>query len=107
MALFDKKQFDKSKDITDLINKRRRQILIHSAIYYKFNSNLIQDDVFDKWCRELVSLHAKYPKESSKCVFHQEFKKWTGFSGYDLLEGAGGYWATLKAQQLLEYRKLL
>jgi hypothetical protein len=107
MALFDKKTLDKTQDILQLINKRRRQILVHSAIYYEFNDNLISDKTFDDWCKELVNLHAKYPKQSAKCVFNEVFRNWTGFSGYDLLKGGAGGWATMKAQHLLAISRLL
>jgi len=107
MALFDKTKLDNTKGITDKINRRRRQILVHSCIYYELNDNIISDKTFDDWCRELVELHTRYPKESSKCVFQEVFKNWTGFSGYDLLRGSAGGWAKLKAEQLLAYRRLL
>jgi len=107
MALFDKKTLDKTDDILQLINKRRRQILVHSAIYYEFNDNLISDKTFDDWCKELVSLHAKYPKQCAKAVFNEVFRNWTGFSGYDLLKGHAGGWAGMKAKHLLELSRLL
>jgi len=104
MALFDKKQFDRKEDILEKINRRRRQILVHSAIYYEFNNNIISDTMFDNWCRELVILHSKYIKECQQAVFQDVFKTWTGCSGYDLLKGQAGEWARYKAQQLLSMR---
>lgn len=107
MALFDKKKLDQTKNIMELINRRRRQILVHSAIYYEFNNNLISDKTFDDWCRELVQLHAKYKKESTNAVFQEVFKDWRGFTGYDLLKGRAGAWATCKAKYLLLISGLL
>ncbi len=108
MALFDKKQLNnKQDDITGKINRRRRQILVHSAIYYRYNNNLVSDKTFDDWCMELVSLHNQYPVESSKAVFQDVYKDWTGFSGYDLLKGTALWWSEKKAEQLLRYNGLL
>lgn len=107
MALFDKKTLDRTDDILQLINRRRRQILVHSAIYYEFNQNIIPDKTFDDWCRELVNLHAKYPKQSCRAVFHEVFKDWTGFSGYDLLKGNAREWATSQTKYLLGINGLL
>lgn len=107
MALFDKKALDKKDDILQLINKRRRQILAHSAIYYEFDNNLVSDKTFDDWCKELVSLHAKYPKQCTQAVFQDVYRNWTGFSGYDLLKGRAGAWASMKATYLLDISRSL
>ena len=34
------------KSIAELLNRRRRQILVHSVIYYKMNDNLISDSTW-------------------------------------------------------------
>lgn len=107
MALFDKSKLCKANDIMEKINRRRRQILVHSAIYYEFNKNIISDFTFDEWCRDLVNLHAKYQKESKNAVFQDVYKNWTGFSGYDLLKGQAGQWAIRKAEYLLSIYGLL
>ena len=102
--LFDKKQITVANSVIELINRRRRQILVHSYLYYELNTNLIQDHIFDKWCRELVQLHSKYPTESKRAVFSSVFIGWTGFSGYDLLskDESVKNWAKCKSQQLLK-----
>lgn len=71
-------------DIREIITRRRNQILVHSAIYYKYNQNVISDLQFDKWCNELVDLQQKYPNEASLCVHHDCFKDFDGSSGFDL-----------------------
>lgn len=100
--LFDKAAININNEVLELINKRRRQILVHSYLYYKCNTNLIEDFTFDMWCKELVDLHHKYPKESAKAVFPEAFKYWEGFSGYDLFkdDNMAEMWARLKAFQL-------
>lgn len=84
MALFNKNAINVSPKILELINKRRRQILVHSYLYYKWNTSLISDFTFDSWCKELVKLQNDHPREAEKAVFPEAFKGWTGFSGYDL-----------------------
>lgn len=103
--LFDKKQINTNNDILSLINKRRRQIVVHSYLYYKQNTNLIPDYVFDMWCKELVQLHKAHPLESSKAVFQEAFNGWEGFSGYDLFskDNMTELWARHKATQLQNY----
>lgn len=102
--LFNKNTINQNNNILNQINKRRRQILVHSYLYYKKDTNLIDDFTFDTWCRELVNLHAKYPKQAKEAVFQKAFKNWTGCSGYDLFnDTTTESWASCKALQLQEY----
>ena len=48
--------------ISELINRRRRQILVHSIIYYKMDKNLIADNAWSEWGAELEALQAQYPE---------------------------------------------
>lgn len=101
--LFDKNQIKKiNEQKLELINRRRRQILVHSYLYYKMNTNIINDYTFDEWCRELMCLQAQYPNESKQGVFAKLFSKWTGFSGYDLFKNVPEIedWAKCKALYL-------
>lgn len=71
-------------ELVELISRRRRQILVHSVIYYRLNDSVISDHVFDEWSRELVELQAKYPEVAAKCDWHEGFKDFDGSSGFDL-----------------------
>lgn len=105
MALFNKFTINLDEKAFELINRRRRQILVHSYLYYELNTNLINDTTFDAWCKELVQLHNKYPKESQKAVFTDVFMEWTGFSGYDLIskcDRSTQMWVRKKAKQLIK-----
>lgn len=84
MMLFKPKADPKEEETLALIRRRRRQILVHSCLYYRMDSNIIADEQFDKWCAELRDLHSKYPKYMDCGVFDKEFKKWGGYSGFDL-----------------------
>lgn len=75
-----------SKNIKELITRRRRQILVHSAIYYRLNSSIIEDHTFDKWCNELVELQEKHPEIASECPYNVSFHDFEGQTGYDLRE---------------------
>ena len=50
------------KDVAELLNRRRRQILVHSIIYYKMDDNLISDSAWSAWATELEELQKKYPE---------------------------------------------
>ena len=91
--------------VVELINRRRRQILVHSCIYYRFNDNLIDDFTYDIWAKELVQLQEDYPNESKEAALSEEFKDFTGtcFSGYNLPISRPN--VESKAKQLLEYNK--
>lgn len=101
--LFDKTKIGINKNKLELINRRRRQILVHSYLYYKMNTNLINDFMFDMWCKELVQLQLQYPNESKQGVFYKVFSKWSGFSGYDLFSNVPDVesWAKQKSEYLL------
>lgn len=66
------------------IEQRRRQLLIHGCIYYRLNTNIIDDHVYDRWSNELVELQAKYPKASEQASYHEYFEDFDGSSGFDL-----------------------
>lgn len=70
--------------VKGLINRRRRQILVHSCIYYKFFDSLVDDTIFDKWAGELVELQKKYPAVAKNCVYADIFKNFDGSTGFDL-----------------------
>jgi NAD-dependent DNA ligase len=70
--------------IKELINRRRRQILVHSFLYYQLNESVISDHTFDRWSAELVELQEKYPEIADKCIYAKEFKDFDGSSGFDL-----------------------
>ena len=72
------------QNIKEKIEQRRRQILVHSYLYYELDSAYIEDSIFDKWSKELVELQNQYPIESSLGVYYHAFKDFDGSSGFDL-----------------------
>jgi hypothetical protein len=89
--------------IKEFINRRRNQILVHSTIYYRLNSSIIDDYTFDMWAKELAEAQNENPKIANECRWNEAFKDFTGNTGYDL--PIQHPWAVAKAIQLLEYHK--
>lgn len=70
-----------NQTISEKIRQRRRQMYVHSYLYYEMNQNIVSDHVWAKWAKELAELQAKYPKESSEVEYYEDFKDWDGSSG--------------------------
>ena len=60
--------------IHERINQRRRQLLVHSFLYYQLNTSEISDHQYDKFCLDLIDLQEKYPKKAEECIFPEEFR---------------------------------
>ena len=91
-------------DIASLINRRQRQILVHSIIYYQFDDNLISDWQYTKWAGELAELQKQYPEIAAKSIFAKAFEDYEGCTGYNLpLDNS---WGVLTARKLLQWRDL-
>lgn len=73
--------------IKELIGRRRRQILVHSCIYYRLNNNIIKDHEYDMWSKELADLQIQYPDIAKEAPLHTEFKDFDGSTGFDLPTG--------------------
>ena len=70
--------------IMELILRRRKQMIVHSIIYYRLNTSIISDLQFDTWGRELVKLQKEHPKESEKVKYYSDFKDWDASTGFNL-----------------------
>lgn len=68
----------------ELINRRRRQMHVHSIIYYYLHTSLIDDATFDAWAVELASLQKDFPKLKHKGYMPSLFEDWTGDTGMHL-----------------------
>lgn len=91
------------KSIAELLNRRRRQILVHSVIYYKMNDNLISDSTWSRWATELEELQAKYPNIAAKVPYAEEFREFDHSTGMNL--PLDDPWAINKARQLLTLKR--
>ena len=69
------------KNVKELIKRRRGQMLVHSCIYYEFNSNVISDHLWQEWANELRDLQAENPDDCNIDFFDDAFNDWNGDSG--------------------------
>lgn len=92
-----------TEEIAKLIERRRRQILINSVIYYRFGDNLISDEQWTRWAIELEELQRKYPDIADKVWYADAFKDFDHSTGQNL--PLDDPWAVNKAWQLLRYRQ--
>ena len=89
-------------EIAELISRRRRQILVHSVIYYRMNGNLVSDFQWADWAKELCELQERYPKIAAKCPYADAFKDFDGSTGFNL--PLDDPWAVNKASYLWRTR---
>ena len=74
----------KTEQIKELIKRRRRQVLVHSYIYYILNDNIISDKQWSEWALELETLQNTYPELSSEVELYQTFKSFDHSTGANL-----------------------
>ena len=72
------------EQIAELIKRRRLQLLIHSCIYYEYNTNLVSDNQWATWAIELEELQVKYPKIAEQGIWAEAFKDFDHSTGYNL-----------------------
>ncbi len=90
--------------IAQMINHRRRQVLVHSELYYGMDESIVSDQKFDEWAKHLATLQKVHPDIAAEVPFAEEFKDFNGSTGYHLVGKVP--WARSKANQiLLEHRR--
>lgn len=77
-----KKQIDES--VLELINRRERQVLVHSCLYYYFNTSIITDSQYDKWSHQLYDLIQGNPEEFKQSAHYKDFINFDGNTGMGL-----------------------
>lgn len=92
-----------NEDIAALINRRRRQVLVHSVLYYRLNENLVSDSQWAAWAVELEELQKNYPNIAKNVPYADEFENFEHSSGYNL--PLHDPWAVNKARQLLRLKE--
>lgn len=84
------------------IERLQRQLIVHSFIYYRYNTSIWTDDKFDKAAYLLVDV--KHTAAFKKSKFYGLFKDFDGSTGYHLLKAKPeGYWDVL-AKDILSYQ---
>jgi hypothetical protein len=66
----------------EAIARRRRQMLIHSCLYYKLDSPVIDDHTWTRWAQQLAKLQDKYGYRIG--FYDAVFEDWDGSSGFHL-----------------------
>lgn len=88
--------------IVKKIQRRRRQILVHSYMYYELNDSTIDDATWSERALELETLQRDYPEESRAAKYFEEFKDFDHSTGADLDYFKD--WVIRDALLLLDYR---
>lgn len=70
--------------VKEKIDQRRRQIHVHSVMYYHMDTSIVTDATFDRWAKELADLHANNPRLVKQGYLWKEFATWTGDTGMHL-----------------------
>lgn len=70
--------------IIEKINQRERQLMVHCCLYYAMNTNIIDDDTYDKFSFNLADLIKKYPNDFKKSAYYYEFRNFNPSTGLGL-----------------------
>lgn len=71
--------------VEELIHRRRRNVLLHSVLYYRFDTSIIDDNTFNAWALELARLQKAFPEASERVHYHRDaFRDFSGETGYHL-----------------------
>ena len=88
-------------DIAAKIAQRRRQILVHSILYYRFGDIIIPDYKWAEWAKELTVLQEQYPEIAEQGPYAEAFKGFDPSTGYNLPLGDPAAYS--RAVWLLDY----
>jgi len=67
--------------ILEKINQRERQLMVHCCLYYAMNTNIIDDDMYDKFSFDLADLIKKYPDDFKKSAYYKDFLEFNPSTG--------------------------
>jgi len=82
--------------IKEQVLRLRRNMLIHSYVYYKLDTSLVSDDIWQKWANELVDMQKVYGTKFGH--YDEEFEGWDATTGYHL---PSDNWVVTKANYLV------
>ena len=92
-----------TQSIQEKIRQRRRQLILHSYVYYCLSDNLISDQKWSKFARDLCDLQHKYPKESAEVEYWSLSRDFDGSTGFHLTVNCDP-WVEHMAKLLLDRR---
>ncbi|QVW28579.1 putative DNA ligase [Erwinia phage pEa_SNUABM_8] len=87
--------------IQEFIHRRRRQMIIHSVIYYRMDDSIISDYTWQDWANELRDVQNRWPELKAMGYHDDLFEEWDGSTGMhlDLVQ----YYS--QAQRILGYHR--
>lgn len=91
------------QEIVSRIRQRRRQLMVHSYLYYRMNINIVSDHDYDAWALELIDLQTRYPEESEATEMYEDFKGFQMGDSYGL--PIHEPWVRSVAEHILAYHK--
>lgn len=77
------------RPVQEKIRQRRFQMVVHSYLYYKMDSPVVDDTTWQRWANELVVLQNVYPDECGMGLWDKDFKDWDGSTGMHLDQTGG------------------
>ena len=87
----------------EIIGQRRRQVMVHACIYYRLNDNLVSDQQWDHWNRELARLQREHPDCCNLGYFDYYFEDWRGTTGVEHILPLSDPKIVATAMRLLKY----
>ena len=87
-----------TQTILELINQRQRQVILHSVLYYQFDTNRISDAKWNQWANELVQLQEDYPELTTQSCFYVTMMGFDASTGFHL---ADNEWGVHKARYMM------
>lgn len=72
------------QEVASLILRRRRQLLVHSIIYYRMAESLVSDHQWAGWALELEQLQRDHPAIAATVDLADAFKDFDHSTGYNL-----------------------
>jgi len=82
-----------------VLNRLRRNVIVHSIIYYRFGKNLISDSEYDKLCSELDKMQSENVELCKEAVYSDIFEDYNPSTGMNFINHE---WGIRAAERLLK-----
>jgi len=92
------------EQIKSIIERRQRQILVHSIIYYRYDQNIIDDYTWSKWAKELYNIQLANPEIAKSTALYDIFQDFDYSTGSNL--PMDHEWGNAIAIRLMRYHGL-
>lgn len=85
-------------DYISIMSRLRRNVIVHSVIYYNFNRNIISDSEYDQLCVRLYKMQIEHPMLCEHAAFPEDFIDYDPSTGMNFGTHA---WGLQAAERLL------